>query len=691
MRPRSHAAPIRFSRFVQIGLGVALAGCANQGYLIERNSPFNPLAGPLKLVSREGPQPSARSQQILRRYDLLGRHGNDAGPVLARLQEDLRHEPTHEKVYAFAELAYLGGLRAQHEGDAKQALDYYAAAVSHAYLYLFDRRFESARSAYDPVFRQACDLYNTSLESALRLYCPDGRLRPGRRHPITIGNRRIDVDVVFQGAWKEDEIERLEFVSDFQVENLSNRHHTYGLGVPLIAIRSSREARDPADGYYPPGLSFAVTAFLRVLPDTTEGRTSCALEITDPVVSRFTMVDARPVPLETDLTTPLAYFLDTPEFNRKANIATLGLLNPNRTERDSGLFMVEPYQPGKVPVLFVHGLWSSPMTWMEMFNDLRSFPEIRERCQFWFYLYPTGQPFWVSAAQLREDLANVRRSIDPGGAAPALDRMVLVAHSMGGLVSRLQTIESGDDFWKIVSDRPFKDLRADDASREALAKTYFFEPNPSIRHVLTIGTPHRGSSYANDYTRWLGRRLIRLPTMLVSRNQRLILTNPGLFRDPELLTINTGIDSLAPDSPMLPAILSANQAPWVQCHNIVGVLPDDGIAKRIASESESDGVVTVASAHLDGVASEVVVHADHTTIHQHPRAILEVRRVLLDNLREFARESGSPPAPISARIGISDGAETPTARERPLARPAPTDIGPLEELAPPPPNLRSIE
>ena len=36
--------------------------------------------------------------------------------------------------------------------------------------------------------------------------------------------------------------------------------------------------------------------------------------------------------------------------------------------------MLEPYDPNKMPVVMVHGLWSSPVTWMEMFNDLRSDP-----------------------------------------------------------------------------------------------------------------------------------------------------------------------------------------------------------------------------------------------------------------------------------------------------------------------------
>ena len=109
----------------------------------------------------------------------------------------------------------------------------------------------------------------------------------------------------------------------------------------------------------------------------------------------------------------------------------------------------------------VHGLWSSPMTWMEMFNDLRSQREIRDHYQFWFYLYPTAQPFWLSAAQLRHDLVHVRETLDPTHQEPALDQMVLIGHSMGGLLSHLQTIPSRDDYWRLVSNEPFQQIKAD--------------------------------------------------------------------------------------------------------------------------------------------------------------------------------------------------------------------------------------
>jgi pimeloyl-ACP methyl ester carboxylesterase len=296
--------------------------------------------------------------------------------------------------------------------------------------------------------------------------------------------------------------------------------------------------------------------------------------------------------------------------------------------------MLEPYDPTKIPVLMVHGVWSSPITWMEMFNDLRAQAEVREHYQFWFYLYPTGQPFWISARQLRDDLNYVRASVDPQKSSPALDQMVLVGHSMGGLVSRLQTLESGDDFWHIVSDKPFEDVKATPELKAGLEKTFYFQPNPSIRRVVTIGTPHRGSNFANETTRYLGRKLINLPTMLVQGSEQLRKDNPGYFRNANVLEVPTSIDALAPDSPILPVMLKVARGPWIHFHNVVGQIPKKG---WFGGESigDGDGIVGFNSAHLDDVDSEIVVDADHSSLHRHPRTVLEVRRILLEHLSDL--------------------------------------------------------
>lgn len=635
------------SLVIYVAFALAMAGCASTNYISKRHAPLNPLAGPLQLLSRSGPKSTSRTTQLLRRYDL---YEGDLDDTLSRLQEEIEREPLPEKLYAFAELAYVEGKRAELLDHRAQALELYSASVAYAYWYLFDPGFDHFRNPYDPQFRGACDLYNGSLEAVMRIVSSRGELLPGSTYRIHTGNQHFHVKIVPRGRWHAEDFQRLEFVSDYQVEGLANRHHTYGLGVPLIAVWQSHERDHPAEQCYPPGLSFAVTAFLRVMQPPTplkgNGDTvrHCVLELYDTVAAKDISVCRRRVPLETDLTTPLAYFLDNPDFDQQqgisewANSATRALLDPGKTESLQGIYMLEPYEPHKIPVLMVHGLWSNPVTWMEMFNDLRSFPEIRHQYQFWFYLYPTGQPFWISARQLREDLEEVRQILDPQHRSPTLDQMVLIGHSMGGLVSKMQTIDSGDAFWKILSDRPFEELNADEETRERLAQTVFFKPNPSIRRVITIGTPHRGSDVANDYTRWLGRKLITLPDWMVRATSQLTRQNPGFFRNTEMLTINTSIDSLSPDSPVFPVLLRSRTSPRTQYHNILGLIPNEGIMGSLAAGS--DGVVSYESAHLDGIASEITVEANHLGVHRHPRSILEVRRILLEHRVAALAEMG---------------------------------------------------
>jgi pimeloyl-ACP methyl ester carboxylesterase len=245
---------------------------------------------------------------------------------------------------------------------------------------------------------------------------------------------------------------------------------------------------------------------------------------------------------------------------------------------------------------------------------------------------------------MRDDLETARATIDPDRRWPPLDEIVLIGHSMGGLVSRLQTLPSGDRYWRILSDRPLEELHADPETRQRVAKTLFFEPNPSIRRVITIGTPHRGSDFSNDYTRWLGQKLIRLPAMIVQTKTKIVRENPGFFRNTEILTTNTSIDSLSPDSPLLPAMLQTPTPPWVKYNNIVGVVSEESWLTRMSDSG--DGVVSYESAHLDDAESEVVVDADHVHVHQHPRAILEVRRILLEHSREmYAEMSGASAIP----------------------------------------------
>jgi hypothetical protein len=204
----------------------------------------------------------------------------------------------------------------------------------------------------------------------------------------------------------------------------------------------------------------------------------------------------------------------------------------------------------------------------------------------------------------------------------------------------------------MMTDRPLEELEADDETRAKIAKTLFFRPNPDIRRVITIGTPHRGSDFANDYTRWLGRKVIKLPTMLVQTKTKILRDNPDFFHNADMFTINTSLDSLSPESPLLPVMLASERPPWVKFHNIVGVVSEKKLLGRISDSG--DGVVSYDSAHLEDADSEIVVDADHISVHQHPRAILEVRRILLEHSQAMYAEMSHPPA-ISAAYPLSPG------------------------------------
>lgn len=615
------------------------SGCLSTRYLALRDVRDNALATSLGLGAKEGPEISERTLHTLRRFALEDRYHADAARCFAHIRKRVNEHPDADLIYALSELSYVEGKKAEQEGRLGEALNHYGISLTNSYDYLFSDDLKNTRNAYDPQFRAVCDLYNESLEDTLRLLCTDNKIEPGKTYKISTPDREFVVRAEMRGQWDPDEFDHYEFVSDYEIETLRNRHTTFGLGVPLIAVRKPPSTPDEREKYYAEGLSYAVTALMRCVKPADGSRTGeashCVLEFFDPLTANQIHLGDNWVPLETDMTAPLAFFLDSPEF-RKRNKATEGLLNPNDLQKKRGLYMLEPYDPDRIPVLMVHGLWSSPMTWMDMFNDLRSFPEIRERYQFWFYLYPSGQPFWTSATELRSDLTALRNAFDPTHEDRMMDQMVLVGHSMGGLVSRLQTIESGDDFWRIVSyqeagtaEEALGKIRGPDSERNKLVSTLFFHPNSSIRRVVTIGTPHRGSEFANDYTRWLARKFIKLPTMAVMTGNSLASKNRHLFKNTDMLTVSNAIDSLAPESPIFPVMMRAKSSPDVKYHNIVGVVDNS------FTSTDGDGVVDFKSATMTDVESELVVDAPHTTIHMIGKTIFEVRRILLEHLHEI--------------------------------------------------------
>jgi len=592
---------------------------------------------------------SQRTMQTLRRWDLDLAYQRRPEEAYVQLQAHAIQEPQPEILFALAEISYQLGRKAE-QWYCQDACVYYYFRAGYAYHYLFGNSETSncdipssiceARSevpsamVFDPRFRLACDLYNAGLAKCIRAAQKIGRLDPRQELHLGKGGD-FTLSVVHHGfPWKPAEFGSLLFCSDYEVVGLANQYRSYGLGVSLIGTRlPDAEGVSSGHAYYPREVSFPVTAFFRFegsIADMGKQR-SGKLELYNPLEIQTVAVQGRKVPLETDMTMPLAYFLSRTDLE---GIEFTGFLNADKVAKRAGIYMFEPYQPGKIPVLMVHGLLGSPLTWTTMFNDLRADPFLRRHFQFWFYLYPSGNPYLATAADLRRELDQVRCELDPRGADPALNHLVLVGHSMGGLVSKLLTVNSGTDFWALVSPEPLDHLQLQPETRTELHQVFYFETQPAIGRVVFLATPHHGSKLSPSFPAQLVSRLIHLPKNLMHAARDVARENPNVMTEWKSGSLPTSVDLLAPGSPALELLAARPKPRGVHFHSIVGDLGDG-----------SDGVVPVASAHLDGVDSEIIVPAYHTEVHHHPRAVMEVWRILQDHWREVGSSISCPPSP----------------------------------------------
>jgi pimeloyl-ACP methyl ester carboxylesterase len=245
-----------------------------------------------------------------------------------------------------------------------------------------------------------------------------------------------------------------------------------------------------------------------------------------------------------------------------------------------------PYQAGKVPVVFVHGMLGSPGNWSALIDRLAADPSVRERYQFLTFGYDSLQSIPESGRELFDALAEARRRADPDGRDSAFDRIVLVGHSQGGLVIKAAAAEAP-------------------GRRAALPGG---PPLPRIGRVIFVATPHRGSP--------VDRGAVRSAGSWLARN---VVAPPGGRRSPA-----TSVDELTWDNPLLADLERSRAARGIPFHSIIATLGDP------SAEGATDGLVPVASARLAGARSEAVVRTHHICF-QDPEVLREVRRILVEH------------------------------------------------------------
>src|ERR1044071_7272143 len=457
----------------------------------------------------------------------------------------------------------------------------------------------------------ACETYNAATaELTLLLRSADGGRWWDRSLTLNGGNTTYRLRLEpgrWPSTWSPDFFTSFQDPDQIKRTLVKKDVNQGGVGGALVGVRSIT----PPEEFAPAkGLTAAVTA-------TVDVRGSDAvLALRRPSNEPAARVEGKVRPLAADFSAPISYFRPP---NNLLLFDLMGMLRGNNMMEKTGLYFLEPYDPGRIPVVFVHGLMSSPFTWVKTINGLQQDPEIRKRYQPWVFGYATGNPILYSALRLREELAKVDRLY------PNHLPYVVVGHSMGGMLTHAQVTTVTREMWE--RDKKLgptaKSIFANNSSDSLIVRAMTYHANPRIHRAVFICTPHRGSEMASGGIGRFGMSLIALPGQLLSTVKDSLTTAEVAQITGSSKRLPNSITGLKPSNPAFPVI---NEAPMtVPYHSIIG---DRG---KGDCPNCTDGVVPYWSSHLTGARSEQIVPGPHGSA-ELPQTISELDRILRLNL-----------------------------------------------------------
>ncbi|MDA8455362.1 alpha/beta fold hydrolase [Acidovorax sp. GBBC 3334] len=643
-------------------LALVLGGCA--GVTVSSVSPRDYLAarrGDALTTGRLSPA----SEEVLR---VIGTDGDDCEQDEAACRAALmastgideeQRLSTLSELWLLAALQTEGERRADAPASEDEQLGAWLEAARHAWAYLFFTPRGPDERAFEDRQTQVRDYYNFATQQALA-----GMFRRYQRAVDADGHGPAPDTLLQWGGWRvQSDASDLRLPSDaplphaliaastLRFSGLRNTYRRDGFGAELVTVMQAPAGPDPDTGRRRTAIEAAsedalpfrempypsVTALLRfsgkTLGEVLRTR-DVQVSLYDPHHTARVDLAGRHVPLAGNFTAGYGLWLARSEFALQALRTLLGQEDGLAAPR---IHLMQPYDPARRTIVMLHGLASSPEAWINVANEVLGDERLRQNYQVWQVYYPTNMPLWANRQAIQEALERTIAHFDPAGTAPASRDMVLVGHSMGGVLARLLVSESGDTLWKMLLAQHPMSAEDQDALRPELDPFLRFRPLPQVGRAIFIAAPHRGTPFANQrLSRWFS-NLVTLPLAVLERfsdvTRRLARTaapeGEGVVRLPN------SIDNLSDTDPFVQAASELPIAPRVPYHSIMGREAPEG-----ALAASSDGIVPYASAHLEGAVSERVVPSGHS-VQEQPAAILEIRRILRDSLPP-ASAAGAP-------------------------------------------------
>lgn len=545
---------------------------------------------------------------------------------------------TDRRLAALSEL-WLAQAQAMKPGFEQQAAWFETIRYAYAYLFLGDHT--PGERAFEDRQTQVRDWYNYAVERAATAMFEVGQQTPtqlpaqphrdvaGWELHVDMRNARLPGSTVV--------LAELLPASSLSFRGLRSLYRRDGFGAELVAVMpdeplTSAPTRDgrPAAKRNQQPLPWSempapsMTVLLHPDGDDLDSvlhTRTVRLTVHDPYVESAIMLRGQRVPLAANFTAGYGLWLARAKFNKQSLRSLLG--------REGGIdrphvYLMQPYDPNRRIIVMLHGLASSPEAWVELANEILGDEALRQHYQIWQVYYPTNMPIALNHAMIRRALGDTLAHFDPSGQAPASSDLVLVGHSMGGVIARLMVSSTDQSLVQLAADHsrltPQQIKRIDPMLR--------FEPFPHVSRAIFIAAPHRGTSVAGGRLgRWMA-GFIRFPVTVLEELAHTLAPNAAASSHESLGHIPNSVDNLDENDPFVRAAADFPISAQVRYHSIVAQANAD-----VALEDSDDGLVPYRSAHLPGAQSEKVIISGHS-VQQSAVAILEIQRILKEDMTQ---------------------------------------------------------
>jgi hypothetical protein len=457
---------------------------------------------------------------------------------------------------------------------------------------------------------------------------------------VTVGQSSpgdVPVHVEFRGV--PDSLGKsvyLEPADQVMVEPLGGvRYQHPGFGVTLVAFALPCSDRPICRLYPPEGVFRPVTMWLETPSGAGQHDDTPVLVLQNPVLLPEHVAGANHYELAQDVSAPYAQLL---ERSRLKRLAWWGMIGGAEVGKRSGLFILDDYDPNKTPIIMIHGLAGSPLIWARLSNAIMGDPELHRRYQIWHIVYQSNAPMLVERYRVQRYIDQAWAVVDPDGHAPARQGVVLIGHSMGGVIARLLCAQSTPAVWSAAFSVPLESLQADEIDKTTLKHIFQFKPYPGVDEIIFMAAPQHGSPAADGL---LGRVVQLLAWRHIDELagiMRIAAENPKAIQPAVEPIFHTGhitsITSLQPDEPVSLADEKLMPAAGVRYDTIAGVLP--GV------KPPGDGYVPLSSALLPGSTTTLIVRSDHK-VPDRPEAIADALKILREHDKPHDVASSATP------------------------------------------------